>query len=92
MSPLDALIAEAELGEEARKFIASDLGRCLLGMSEQEVLAVHEELEKVDPTEIEKIRALQARIRHARNFGAWLSELVSRGEEALKVYQQQKES
>ena len=88
---LDELIAEAELGEEAKNFIQGDLGRFLLGCANQEIEAAHEALEDVKPSEKEKIRELQNAVWRARSFTKWLVELVSRGENAIQSYKQQKQ-
>jgi len=85
----EALIAEAEIGDEALRFKESDLGKVLLGMAEQEVLAAQQELEVVDPTQTEKIRELQWRAKMYRGFEGWLNELISRGTDALESWRQE---
>jgi len=87
----EALEAEALLGDEAKRFLTGDLGRCLRGMAEQEVKAALLEFEEVDPTQKEKVRDLQNRIWRANRFTGWLEELVERGDEALRAFQQQKQ-
>ncbi len=87
----DDLIADAELGDEAARFLESDLGKCLLGMAQQEVMAAHEGLEKVSPVDIEAIRALQNKALLGRQFEQWLKELVSNGEQAIALFKQQQE-
>jgi DNA segregation ATPase FtsK/SpoIIIE-like protein len=89
MSAEDELIAEAEIGEQAREFLESELGKTLLGMAQQEVLLAQEALEVVDPTQTEKIRALQNQAKIGRNFEDWLKELITKGENALNVWRQQ---
>lgn len=87
---LDELIAEAEIGERAQDFIDSDLGKVLIGMAEQEVLAAQQELETADPAKVTEIIRLQERIKLARQFPEWLQELVLRGEQAKLSWAQQK--
>src|SRR5262245_41447062 len=82
---LDALIAEASIGDEAKKLKESELGRTVLGMAEQEVLAAQEALETVDPADHMTITALQNQAKTARNFGNWITELISKGENAMTV-------
>jgi hypothetical protein len=89
MSERAILIAEAEIGDEARKFVESDLGKTLLGMAQQEVLQAQEALETVDPTDTKKITYLQNQAKTARNFEQWLGELIVKGENALTVWRQQ---
>ena len=91
MTDEDALSAEAILGDEAKRFLEGDLGRYMRGVADQEVEKAILELEEVDPGDAKKVREIQNRIWRARNFPAWLVELVQRGEEALRVYQQQKQ-
>jgi hypothetical protein len=89
VSEQDELIAEAEIGDAAKQFIESELGKTLLGMAQQELLLAQEELEKVDPTDTKKITALQNQAKTARNFESWLGELVIKGQNAINVWRQQ---
>ena len=82
----DELIAEAELGEEARSFLESDLGKCILGMAKQEVALAQEALETVSPLDSESIMELQQRAKLYRNFEQWLNELLDKGQTALEVF------
>jgi len=88
----DELIAEAEIGDKAREFVESELGKTLLGMAKQEVALAQEALEIVEPTDIEKIRALQNQAKIARYFEQWLAELISKGENALILWKQNQET
>lgn len=92
MSQLDELVAEAELGEEAKNFLKSDLCKCLCGFAEQEVKVAQEALESVDPDDTKQIVLLQNKIRLFRTFNQWLVELVTRGENAKDVYIQSRSS
>lgn len=85
----DELIAEAEIGDEARKFVESDLGKTLLGMAQQEVADAREELEKVDPSDTKAITALQNKAKIAGYFEQWLAELITKGEQALVLWREQ---
>lgn len=87
---LDQLIAEAEIGEEARKFVESDLGKTIIGMAQQDARAAEEALGDVDPTDIKAIVSLQNKIKLCRLFEQWLAELISRGNDAINVYTQQR--
>ena len=88
MSDADGLIAEAEIGDEAKRFVESDLGKTILGIAEQEVKAAQEALESVDPMQPEAVRALQNQAKVARNFEQWLVELIDKGENALQAWRQ----
>ena len=87
----DELAAEAILGDEARRFLDGDLGKYMRGVAEQEIQEAILELEDADPEDKKKIREIQNKIWRARNFTGWLNELVQRGEEALRAFQQQKQ-
>lgn len=88
MSEQDELIAAAELGEESRRFLDSDLGRCILGMAAQEVTAAQKEFGKTDPTDTKAIIALQNKIWCGEHFEQWLHELLDDGESAINVFKQ----
>lgn len=87
MTELDGLIAEAELGDEAKRFLESDLYRCIVGMAEQEVLAAQEALGHVDPTKSDDIRQFQNQIKLFKTFDLWLKQLVSQGDNAMHIFQ-----
>ena len=86
----EELIAEAEIGDEARKFVTSDLGKTLLGMAHQDISDAQMGLEEVDPEDSKAIRSLQNKAKIARNFESWLVELISKGENAITVWGQNK--
>ena len=84
----DELIAEAEIGDEARKFVESDLGKTLLGMAHQDISDAQIGLEDIDPEDSKAIRNLQNKAKVARNFESWLIELISKGENAMVQWKQ----
>lgn len=86
----DQLIAEALIGDEAGRFLESDLGRTVLGFLDQEKEIAKEGLASVDPEDAKKIRELQYQIWRAEQFRQWLCELRDNGNAALEAYQQQK--
>ena len=87
----DQLIAEAELGEQARLFLDSELGKVMVGLADQEVLLAQELLGEVDPTNTKEITKLQNDIKVGRWFTKWLNELVAAGDQAISVFNQQKD-
>jgi len=89
---MDELIREAEIGDEARKFVESEFGKAMLDRADQRLKAAQELLETVDPTDEKKIRDLQNQAQNARNFGEWIVELIDRGENALTQWRQDAES
>lgn len=90
MNEISQLVAEAELGEEARKFMQSDLYRVMVGLAQQEVDSAIDELQRVSPKDTEKIIELQLKIRFGRNFEAWLKDLVEDGDNAIAIFQQER--
>lgn len=88
---LDELISQAELGEEAKKFLESDLGKVMLGLAEQEAELAREELETVNPTDVAAVTKLQNQAKVARWFSQWLKELLADGEAALSAFKQQQQ-
>lgn len=89
-APHDELLARAEIGDEARKFMDSDLGRCVLGLARQEVDSAMLEFKDVNVTDTAKLMDLKTRVWCAHSFEAWLVDLVTDGEESIKVFQQQR--
>lgn len=87
----DELIAQAELGEEAQKFLQSDLYKVMVGFAEQDLVDAQLALESVSPTDTAKIVELQNTAKCARNFSGWLHELVDEGNNAIQVFKQQEE-
>ena len=83
----DELIAEALIGDEAKRFLESDIGKCVLGIAEQESDLARIGLETVDPTDTKAIGRLQNQAALGRMFRGWLIELFNKGEEALGAYQ-----
>ena len=83
------MLAEAELGEQARHFLASELGRCILGIADQDAQSAMLELSEVialDPTDIKKITSLNNQIILNRMFESRLKELFHKGEQAIGVW------
>ena len=87
--PLDELIAEAELGKQAKDFLESELGRCLIGMAKQDADIAKEGLANVNPTDTEAVRKLQNKVQLGMQFEQWLRTLVANGDAAINVFKQQ---
>ena len=81
----DALKAEVLIGDDAKTFIESELGRTILGMAEQDVERALVVLDGADPADTKAMAIIQNRIWRARSFKAWLIELINNGEQALEV-------
>jgi len=87
----DDLIASAEIGEEARRFVESELGMCIIGMAEQDKQLALEQLGTINPTDEDGIRELQNKVKLGTMFEQWLVELIDKGNAAMQVFKQQNE-
>jgi hypothetical protein len=86
MSTEDELIAEGLLGDAAKEFKESELGRCLLGMAEQESMKALEDLALHDCEDAKGIERLQNRVALGRMLGAYIEELITNGDNAITLY------
>lgn len=79
---LQALLAEHDMGEQAKKFMQSDIGRFMLARAVEEEREAVESLATVWPWRWRRILQLQNKVWRARQFKEWLAELLVRGEQA----------
>ena len=85
----DELLAEAEIGDAARNFLESDLGRCILGIAEQEAegaLLKMSDVIATDPGNTKAIVSLNNEAILNRMFKTRLLELFHKGEQAIGVW------
>lgn len=76
------LVAEVDLGNQAKDFLTSDLGRHLVGCLNQEIILAQEELARVWPWRKRRIQVLQNRIWRSQFFLSWLRDLILSGKSA----------
>jgi len=76
------LVAEVDLGNQARDFMRSDLGRHLVGCLQQEVDVAQAELNTVWPWRRRRIQDLQNKIWRAQFMLSWLRDLILSGKSA----------
>lgn len=76
------LVAEVDLGMQARDFMRSDLGRHLVGCLNQEILLAQEELDKVATWRRRRIQDLQNRVWRSKFMLSWLRDLILSGKSA----------
>lgn len=79
------LEAETLIGDDADKFVRSDLGRTILGIVEQEKEVAIAQLKTCDATDTKRVQQLQNEIWRTESFEGWLLELIRRGEAALRA-------
>lgn len=84
----DVLWAEATLGRDAQEFLASDVGRYLIGRCDQEIAEAQEKLNVVSPWRRNRIRQLQNEIWRAQAVKTWLAELIEAGQQAEVLLEQ----
>lgn len=87
--PLQELLASAEIGNEARAFLESDLCKTIIGLADQETDSKLEDLANVDPSDVKAIAKLQMQVRFADFFREWLADLVTDADNALEAWRQQ---
>jgi hypothetical protein len=85
---IEALRAEATLGQDAEEFITSELGRYIVGRVEQEREEAIQVLCKTSVWRRNRIRDLQNQIWRCDTFKSWLADLVIRGKAAIDVLEQ----
>lgn len=79
--------AQANMGQQVYDFLRSPVGKYLHGCAKQDVEALRDELEKVNPDSIfgrRKLRRLQKRAQAARFFMTWCAEAIQVGEMAYQ--------
>jgi len=82
------LVAEVDLGQQAKEFLASDLGRHLVGCLHQEVILSQEALARVLPWRRRRIQELQNRIWRAQFMLSWLRDLLVSSKSAESALQE----
>jgi len=81
----DSLLRDLELGEEARRFLTTQLGKFIVEQAENDIRDALIELQVVDPTHEARIRDLQNTIKVARSIPDWLNLAMIKGEQAYQV-------
>jgi hypothetical protein len=82
------LIAEAVLGRDAQEFLASEIGRYLLGRAQIDEREAMESLVSVKWWRRRRIIELQSRIYRARSVRSWLAEIITDGRQAESVLEE----
>ena len=86
-----SLFAAADLGEKARSFLGTDLGRYLKGCAEQQINDCSRQLLTVSPHNTNEIQLLQGKAQTASNFLIWINEAIGMGDNAFQQIQQQQQ-
>jgi acyl-CoA thioesterase len=80
--------AEAILGDEARQFATSDIGRYMIGCAQQDLEEAHQKLSTTHPWRWRRIQQLQNDIRCSTQFLTYIRDLVIRGTVAGKALEE----
>lgn len=88
----DELKAEVLIGDDAEKFVESELGRIVLGMAEQDLRNAMLDFAEADITNQGQVAKIQQEVKVAIRFDRYLRELIEKGREALTAWRQQNES
>ena len=88
MTDEQTLIAEAVLGRDAQEFLASEIGRYLLGRAQMDEREAMEALVSVKWWRRRRIIELQSRIYRARSVRSWLAEIITDGRQAESVLEE----
>ena len=85
----DAQIRDVELGEEARNFLASHLGKEIMERANKKYEDALLMLAKVDPNKPVEIMKLQNQVQLFEQFDEWLREIVDNGDASLAAFKQE---
>ena len=88
----DAQIRDVELGEEARNFLDSHLGREIMERANRKYEDALLLLGKVDPYKPLEIMKLQNQVQLFEQFDEWLREIVDTGNAALAAFKQEQQT
>jgi hypothetical protein len=78
------LLAEIYIGESAKAFVESEIGRYLIGRANEEIAAATETLTKVLPWRRKRINQLQNQIYRAKSIKQWLVECINSADVAFQ--------
>lgn len=84
--------AEAALGRDAREFVASDLGRYMIGCAKQDAADAQEKLNRCSPWRRRRLQQLQNEIRVAEQFLGYIRDLIIRGKAAELTLEDREET
>lgn len=85
------LLELGALGEDAKEFLDSPLGRLVLTQAREEAREALSKLRTVHPWRRRRITELQNAVWRAESFEAWLRGVIARGEQALVEYDRRSE-
>lgn len=84
---IDALYQSAALGQQIELFLRSDVGKYLQQRASRAYNTAVDDFKKVDPSDVQKVRQIQADMWKAEAFIGWLSQGVQEGLTSLGILQ-----
>jgi hypothetical protein len=84
---LDALYRSAVLGEQIESFLRSDVGKYLQARASRVYNSAVEDFKRVDPSDTNKVRQIQADMWKAEAFEGWLTQGIQEGLTSLGILQ-----
>lgn len=87
----DEIRAQVIVGDDAETFVAGELGQAVLKIAAQDLDAAVLAFADADTSDDARIRELQLQVRLAMRFERYLSEIITRGREALAANNNNKE-
>ena len=82
------LVAEVDLGSQAREFLQSEIGHYLTGCVQQEIAEANLALGKVAPWRRRRIQELQNRRWRAESLLSWLCDLLVSAQSATSALEE----
>lgn len=84
----DEIKAAVLIGDDAEEFVKSELGQTVLGMAKQDAELAMDKFNDCHITDTAKLMEIKVELRVAQRFDRYLSELITRGREALEANKQ----
>ena len=84
---VEALMISAATGQQIESFLRSDVGKYLQARASRVYNAAIEDFKRVDPSDLNKVRQIQADLWKAEAFIGWLSQGVQEGLTSLGILQ-----
>jgi hypothetical protein len=80
----DPVVRTAVFGKQVEQFLESDIGGYLTQRAKDQSETFTAKLKEVDPTDWEKVMALQMKIHEAENILGWLGDAIRAGLQATE--------
>jgi hypothetical protein len=82
LNPEDPVVRSAVFGAQVQQFLDSDIGTYLVQCADEQAEAALKELVQADPSDVERVRSIQNKIKLADSVVGWLRDAIVMGEQA----------